>query len=90
MWPNSPPPLFAPQNVSVPSSDRGALRVQYAKNPFGKKRDISGQLIDTLPRDMQVCVCGGGRGCMGRMQAGQVEASWWNYSHDVSMCILLL
>ena len=55
----SPPP----QNVSVPSSDRGALRVQYAKNPFGKKRDISGQLIDTLPRDMQVCVYGGGREC---------------------------
>ena len=45
---DSPPTL---QNVNIPSSDRGPLRVQYAKNPFGKKRDVSGALIDTLPRD---------------------------------------
>jgi hypothetical protein len=29
------------------SSDRGPIRIQFSKNPFGKKRDVSGQLIDT-------------------------------------------
>ncbi len=41
----------ANQGVVIASSDRGPLRVQFAKNPFGKKRDVSGVLIDTLPRD---------------------------------------
>jgi hypothetical protein len=29
------------------SSDRGPIRIQFSKNPFGKKRDVSGQLVDT-------------------------------------------
>lgn len=29
------------------SSDRGPIRIQYSKNPFGKKRDAAGQLLDT-------------------------------------------
>lgn len=40
------------QGVTLQSSDRGPLRVQFSKNPYGKKRDRdSGLLIDTLPRD---------------------------------------
>lgn len=39
------------QDAVLKSSDRGAIRVQYAKNPFGKKRDVSGALVETLPRD---------------------------------------
>lgn len=31
----------AHQNTTVPSSDRGPLRVQFSKNPYGKKRDVS-------------------------------------------------
>ncbi|KAG1670821.1 hypothetical protein FOA52_003412 [Chlamydomonas sp. UWO 241] len=41
----------ANQNAIVASSDRGPLRVQFSKNPFGKKRDLTGLLIDTLPKD---------------------------------------
>ncbi|GAX74382.1 hypothetical protein CEUSTIGMA_g1830.t1 [Chlamydomonas eustigma] len=41
----------ANQGAVLNSSDRGPLRVQFAKNPYGKKRDITGALIDTLPRD---------------------------------------
>ena len=53
--------LHPAQNVTVPSSDRGPLRVQYAKNPFGKKRDVTGVLIDTLPKDYPAqLVTGGG------------------------------
>lgn len=28
------------------SSDRGGIRIQFSKNPFGKKRDASGNLVD--------------------------------------------
>ena len=28
------------------SSDRGGLRIQYSKNPYGKKRDISGGFVN--------------------------------------------
>lgn len=28
------------------SSDRGPIRIQYSKNPFGKKRDATGQYVD--------------------------------------------
>lgn len=29
------------------SSDRGGMRIQFSKNPFGKKRDFTGNLINT-------------------------------------------
>lgn len=35
------------QGAVLASSDRGPIRIQFSKNPFGKKRDVSGQLIDT-------------------------------------------
>lgn len=31
----------------LPSSDRGGMRIQFSKNPFGKKRDFTGNLINT-------------------------------------------
>lgn len=40
--------------VRVCLGRRGGLRVQYSKNPFGKKRDINGQLIDTPVREGEV------------------------------------
>lgn len=41
----------AQQGAVISSNDRGGIRVQYSKNPFGKKRDVNGQLIDTPVRD---------------------------------------
>eukprot|EP00879_Flechtneria_rotunda_P018865 GHRR01019802.1.p1 GENE.GHRR01019802.1~~GHRR01019802.1.p1 ORF type:complete len:238 (+),score=72.86 GHRR01019802.1:377-1090(+) len=35
------------QGAVLRSSDRGPIRIQFSKNPFGKKRDINGQMIDT-------------------------------------------
>lgn len=35
------------QGAVLTSSERGPIRIQFSKNPFGKKRDVSGQLIDT-------------------------------------------
>ena len=29
------------------SSDRGGIRIQYSRNPFGKKRDYDGSFINT-------------------------------------------
>ena len=29
------------------SSDRGGIRIQYSKNPYGKKRDVTGNYIST-------------------------------------------
>lgn len=37
----------AVQGAVLASSDRGPIRIQFSKNPFGKKRDVSGALIDT-------------------------------------------
>ncbi|CAD7697712.1 unnamed protein product [Ostreobium quekettii] len=34
------------QGAILQSSDRGGIRIQYSKNPFGKKRDASGNLVD--------------------------------------------
>lgn len=31
------------------SSDRGGIRIQFSKNPYGKKRDAIGNYISTLP-----------------------------------------
>mmetsp|Transcript_15355 Transcript_15355/g.42921 ORF Transcript_15355/g.42921 Transcript_15355/m.42921 type:complete len:326 (+) Transcript_15355:234-1211(+) len=33
------------QGAILQSSDRGGIRIQYSKNPFGKKRDALGQLV---------------------------------------------
>lgn len=35
------------QGAILATSDRGAIRIQYSRNPFGKKRDSSGVYIDT-------------------------------------------
>lgn len=39
------------QGAILQSSDRGGIRIQYSKNPFGKKRDHQGNPVDpsTLP-----------------------------------------
>ena len=37
------------QGLVLQSSDRGGMRIQYSKNPFGKKRDADGSLISTPP-----------------------------------------
>lgn len=42
---------LAVQGAVLKTSDRGGLRIQYSKNPFGKKRDHAGNPVDpqTLP-----------------------------------------
>ncbi|GLC43993.1 hypothetical protein PLESTB_000217700 [Pleodorina starrii] len=37
----------AQQGAALASSDRGPIRVQYSKNPFGRKRDVDGRMIET-------------------------------------------
>ena len=34
------------QGAVLTSSDRGGIRIQYSKNPFGKKRDVGGNFIN--------------------------------------------
>lgn len=34
------------QGAVLQSSDRGGIRIQYSKNPFGKKRDHQGNPVD--------------------------------------------
>lgn len=34
------------QGAILQSSDRGGIRIQYSKNPFGKKRDHQGNPVD--------------------------------------------
>jgi hypothetical protein len=36
------------QGAVLRSSSRGPIRIQFSKNPFGKKRDVNGQMIDTV------------------------------------------
>ncbi len=35
------------QGAVLTSSDRGGIRIQYSRNPFGKKRDYDGSFINT-------------------------------------------
>lgn len=35
------------QGAVLNSSDRGGIRIQYSRNPFGKKRDYDGSFINT-------------------------------------------
>ena len=35
------------QGAVLNSSDRGGIRIQYSRNPFGKKRDYDGTFINT-------------------------------------------
>lgn len=46
MYTPHPTPPYA-QNAMLPSSDRGGMRIQFSKNPFGRKRDVAGNLINT-------------------------------------------
>lgn len=41
------------------SSDRGGIRVQFSKNPFGKKRDYQGNMVDNRDFAQQPAVGGG-------------------------------
>ena len=43
--------VMGAQGALLQTSDRGGLRIQYSKNPFGKKRDHQGNPVDpvTLP-----------------------------------------
>ena len=36
----------AQQGAILASSDRGGIRIQYSKNPFGRKRDAAGAFVD--------------------------------------------
>lgn len=45
-------PCFASQGAVLQSSDRGGIRIQYSKNPFGKKRDF-GSFNDQSPYSPQ-------------------------------------
>lgn len=35
----------AQQGAILASSDRGGIRIQYSKNPFGRKRDAAGAFV---------------------------------------------
>lgn len=37
----------AQQGAILASSDRGGIRIQYSKNPFGRKRDAAGAFVET-------------------------------------------
>ena len=37
------------QGAILSSSDRGGIRIQFSKNPFGRKRDAAGNPVDQLP-----------------------------------------
>ena len=34
------------QGAILASSDRGGIRIQYSKNPFGRKRDVYGNYVN--------------------------------------------
>ena len=34
------------QGAILSSSDRGGIRIQYSKNPFGRKRDVYGNVVE--------------------------------------------
>jgi hypothetical protein len=51
------------QGATLASSDRGGIRVQYSKNPFGKKRDYHGNMVDN--RDFAQPSGGGEEGAGG-------------------------
>lgn len=40
----------AAQGAVLTSSDRGGVRIQFSKNPFGKKRDYGGNYVQ-MPGD---------------------------------------
>lgn len=52
------------QGAVLRSSDRGGIRIQFSKNPFGKKRDASGQLVDARQSG------GGGASALDAQQSG--------------------
>jgi hypothetical protein len=62
------------------SSDRGPLRIQYSKNPFGKKRDSSGQMIDTR----QSAGTGDGAGQLAGTYSEGLPSSGGAYNADLS------
>lgn len=35
------------EGAILASSERGGIRIQFSKNPFGKKRDLAGNLVET-------------------------------------------
>jgi hypothetical protein len=39
----------AQQGAILASSDRGGIRIQYSKNPFGRKRDAAGAFVEGQP-----------------------------------------
>ncbi|PRW58713.1 cell wall integrity scw1 [Chlorella sorokiniana] len=49
----------AQQGAILASSDRGGIRIQYSKNPFGRKRDAAGAFVDP-----GTAAAGGGNGGM--------------------------
>lgn len=37
------------QGALLTTSGRGGIRIQFSKNPYGKKRDAGGQWVDSVP-----------------------------------------
>lgn len=55
----------AQQGAILASSDRGGIRIQYSKNPFGRKRDAAGAFVEAgaaggMPRANGVAHLNGG------------------------------
>jgi hypothetical protein len=50
------------------SSDRGGIRVQFSKNPFGRKRDAYGNQLEQPPPQQQQQQLGA--------RAGHLQAAW--------------
>lgn len=45
--------------VLASNAERGGIRIQYSRNPFGKKRDVTGVLIDTPVKDPTIITAAG-------------------------------
>ena len=50
----------AQQGAILASSDRGGIRIQYSKNPFGRKRDAAGAFVDPAAAAAAAAAGGGG------------------------------
>lgn len=62
----------AQQGAILASSDRGGIRIQYSKNPFGRKRDAAGAFVD--PGSAAAAPGGGMYGGRGEPHAADTPA----------------
>lgn len=61
------------QGAILQSSDRGGIRIQFSKNPFGRKRDAAGNYV-TEPEQPGAAGGGGDGMAGGGMAAGEGRA----------------